>query len=152
MTIRWGTITLYAIKVKHIRREATDARCMEPPRDNLTRTVLSSLALVTSWAVVLRMQIWGILYIEIAISKLSGSTVKVKPNYLPKPLDFWHISLQNCSNWPQIQVLNSIVFNLMPRLSNWMILQAWSFIKRFTAASTKFRKIGFEFWRKLDRN
>ena len=61
---------------------------MEQPRDILTRTVLSSLALVTSSAVVLRMQIWGLLYIKIAISKLSGNTVKIKPNYLPKLLDF----------------------------------------------------------------
>ena len=61
---------------------------MEPPRDNLTRTVLSLLVLVTPSAVILRTQIWGLLYIEIAISKLSGNTVKIKPNYLPKPLDF----------------------------------------------------------------
>ena len=90
--------------------------------------------------VILRKQIWQLLTPKMAISKLSGNTVKIKPNYLPKPFDIWHLSLHNRSNWHQIQVFASILFNLTPRLSISMRFQAWSFIKRFTAASKIFWK------------
>ena len=107
------------------------------------------LVLVTSSHVVLRMQIWGLLYIQIMISRLSGNTVKIKPNYLPNPFDFWHISLQNRSNWLKIQVVTSISYNLTPRLRKLVILEVLSSKKRFSTASSKFPSASFVGHQKL---
>ena len=103
-------------------------------------SVLQSLALLIHICVILNKQIWQLLTPKMAISELSGNTVKIELTYLPKLFDIWHFSLQNRPNWQQIQLFTSILFNLTQRLSHLMILQAWSFIKRFTTASTKFSK------------
>ena len=82
--------------------------------------------------------IWQLLSNKMAISKPSGNTVKIETSYSPKAFDIWHFSLQNRSNCHKIQIWGSIFFNLTPRSSNLVRFKAWSFIKRFTTASTKF--------------
>ena len=91
--------------------------------------------------VILRMQLWQLLTPEMVISKLSGNTVKIKTNYLPKTFDIWHFSLQNWLNWHIIQILTLISFNLTPWSLNLVKFEVWSFIKRFTTASSIFTKI-----------
>ena len=44
------------------------------------------------------------------------------------------------SNWHNYQILTLIFFNLTPRVSNLMRFEAWSFIKRFTKASSNLSK------------
>ena len=89
------------------------------------------------------MQIWQLLIPEMGISKLSGNTVKIITNYLPKAFDIWHFSLQNWLNWHTIRILSLISFNLTPRSLNLVKFEVWSFIKRFTTASPKFTKIKY---------
>ena len=91
--------------------------------------------------VILRMQLWQLLTPEMVISKLSGNTVKIITNYLPKAFDIWHFSLQNWLNWHTIRILSLISFNLTPRSLNLVKFEVWSFIKRFTTASSIFTKI-----------
>ena len=99
--------------------------------------------------VILSKEIWQLLAPKMAISKLSGNTVKIKPNYLPNPFDFWHISLQNRSNWLKIQVVTSISYNLTPRLRKLVILEVLSSKKRFSTASSKFPSASFVGHQKL---
>ena len=75
------------------------------------------------------------------ISKLSGNTVKIKTIYLPKTFDIWHFSLQNWFNLHIIQILTLISFNLTPRSLHLVKFEVWSFIKRFTTASSILTKI-----------
>ena len=90
---------------------------------------------------ILKMQIWQLLIPEMGISKLSGNTVKIITNYLPKAFDIWHFSLQNWLNWHTIRILSLISFNLTPRSLNLVKFEVWSFIKRFTTASSILTKI-----------
>ena len=91
--------------------------------------------------VILRMQIWQLLTPKMAFSKLSGNTVKIKTNYLLKPFDIRHFSLQNWLNCHIIQILALISFNLTPKSLILVKFEIWSFIKRFTTASPIFTKI-----------
>ena len=61
-------------------------------------------------------------------------------NSTHQSFDIWHISLQNWSNWHNYQILTLIFFNLAPIVSNLMRFEAWSFIKRFTTASSNLSK------------
>ena len=90
---------------------------------------------------ILKRQIWQLLTSKTTISKLSGNTVKIITNYLPKAFDIWHFSLQNWLNWHTIRILSLISFNLTPRSLNLVKFEVWSFIKRFTTASSIFTKI-----------
>ena len=90
---------------------------------------------------ILRMQIWQLLTPKMAFSKLSGNTVKIKTSYLPKTFDIWHFSLQIWLNWLIIQILTLISFNLTSWSLNLVKFEVWSFIKRFTTASSIFTKI-----------
>ena len=91
--------------------------------------------------VILRMQIWQLLTPKMAFSKLSGNTVKIKTNYLLKPFDIRHFSLQNWLNCHIIQILALISFNLTPKSLILVKFEVWSFINRFTTASPIFTKI-----------
>ena len=66
----------------------------------------------------------------------------------------YYFSLEIELNWHKIRLWNSITSNLMSRLSNLMRVEVWSFIKRFSTASTKFGGSLFlnrRSWRKSDR-
>ena len=89
-----------------------------------------------------------------AISKQSGNTVSSTLQNSRKLFVIFDFPLKIKFNWRKIQLVDQISFNLMPRLTNLATVEVWSFIKRFSMASTKFRKIeavGVKNRRKSDR-
>ena len=84
---------------------------------------------------------WILLVPKMVISKLSGNTVRSTHPRLQKTFWYMTVSLENWLNWHNIKVLTSISLNLTPSSINLVKFEAWSFIKRFTAALAKFSRI-----------
>ena len=81
----------------------------------------------------------------------SGNTVKFQINHLPKTPWYLTFSTANSIKMKLIQISTLISFHLLPRLTNLVTIEVWSFIKRFTTASTNRASKSPKICRKSDR-